>query len=28
MKVAIPQGQPEGGSFSAWCVSGVLTGNY
>jgi hypothetical protein len=28
MKVAIPQGKPEGGSFSAWCVSGVLIGEY
>ncbi len=25
-KVAIPMGQPEGGSFSAWNVSGVLVG--
>lgn len=27
IRVAIPQGKPEGGSFSAWCVSGVLTGD-
>lgn len=27
MKVAIPQGPPEGNSFSAWCVSGVLIGD-
>lgn len=26
LKVAIPQGQAEGGSFSAWSVSGVLIG--
>lgn len=28
LKVAIPQGAPEGGSFSAWCVSGLLTGEF
>ncbi len=28
LKVAIPQGAPEGGSFSAWCVSGILSGEY
>ncbi len=28
LQVAIPQGKPEGGSFSAWCVSGILTGEY
>lgn len=28
IKVAIPQGKPEGGSFSAWNVSGVLIGEY
>ncbi len=28
LKVAIPQGAPEGGSFSAWCISGLLTGEY
>ncbi len=26
IKIAIPQGQAEGGSFSAWSVSGVLIG--
>jgi hypothetical protein len=26
MKIAIPQGLPEGGSFSAWNISGVLIG--
>ena len=26
LTVAIPQGAPEGGSFSAWNVSGVLVG--
>jgi len=26
MQVKIPQGQNEGGSFSAWNVSGVLLG--
>ena len=26
LKVSIPQGLPEGGSFSAWNVSGVLQG--
>jgi hypothetical protein len=26
IKVAIPQGQAEGGSFSSWSVSGVLIG--
>ncbi len=28
LQVVIDQGLPEGGSFSHWCVSGVLTGNY
>lgn len=28
LTVAIPQGEPEGGSFSAWNVSGVLIGHY
>ncbi|MHC1702411.1 MAG: GLPGLI family protein [Tenuifilaceae bacterium] len=28
IKVAIPLGKPEGGSFSAWNVSGVLIGEY
>ncbi|MBR4136212.1 MAG: DUF4412 domain-containing protein [Bacteroidales bacterium] len=28
MTIAIPQGEPEGGSFSAWNVSGVLIGQY
>ncbi|MBO7444874.1 MAG: DUF4412 domain-containing protein [Bacteroidales bacterium] len=28
LTVAIPQGEPEGGSFSAWNVSGVLIGQY
>ncbi|NWJ50763.1 MAG: peptide-N-glycosidase [Bacteroidetes bacterium] len=28
LKVAIPLGQREGGSFSAWCVSGVLIGEF
>lgn len=28
LKVAIPLGKPEGGSFSAWCVSGLLTGDF
>ncbi|MCR4965477.1 MAG: DUF4412 domain-containing protein [Bacteroidales bacterium] len=28
MTVAIPEGEPEGGSFSAWNVSGVLIGQY
>ncbi|MFZ4401816.1 MAG: PNGase F N-terminal domain-containing protein [Bacteroidales bacterium] len=27
LQIAIDQGKPEGGSFSHWCVSGVLTGN-
>lgn len=27
IQVTIPQGEPEGGSFSAWNVSGVLIGN-
>ncbi|AWM14285.1 peptide-N-glycosidase [Flavobacterium sediminis] len=27
LQVQIPQGEPEGGSFSAWNVSGVLLGN-
>jgi hypothetical protein len=27
LKVVIDQGKPEGGSFSHWCVSGVLVGN-
>lgn len=27
VKVAIQQGKPEGGSFSHWCISGVLVGN-
>ena len=27
LKVKIPQGTPEGSSFSSWNVSGVLTGN-
>jgi Peptide-N-glycosidase F, N terminal/Peptide-N-glycosidase F, C terminal/N-glycanase peptide, N-terminal domain len=27
LKVAIPIGEREGGSFSAWCVSGTLIGN-
>lgn len=26
MTIAIPQGEPEGSSFSAWCVSGALIG--
>ncbi len=26
LTIAIPQGESEGGSFSAWCVSGVLIG--
>lgn len=26
LKVAIPLGEPEGGSFSYWCTSGVLVG--
>lgn len=28
MTIAIPQGEPEGGSFSAWCVSGALIGTF
>jgi len=28
MKIAIPLGKREGTSFSAWCVSGVLTGEF
>lgn len=28
IKVAIPQGKAEGGSFSAWSVSGVLIGEF
>ena len=28
MTVAIPQGEPEGGSFSSWCVSGALVGTF
>jgi hypothetical protein len=24
LTVAIPQGEPQAGSFSHWCVSGVL----
>ena len=28
IKVAIPQGPNEGNSRSAWCVSGVLTGDF
>ena len=28
MQIAIPQGKPEGSSFSAWSVSGVLTGEW
>ena len=28
MKIAIPLGKREGGSFSAWCVSGVLIGEF
>lgn len=28
LKVAIPQGKAEGGSFSAWSVSGVLLGEF
>lgn len=28
LKVAIPLGQSEGGSFSAWNISGVLTGEF
>lgn len=28
MKIAIPLGKREGSSFSAWCVSGVLTGEF
>ncbi len=28
IKVAIPIGEKEGGSFSAWCVSGTLIGKY
>ncbi len=28
LQVAINQGKPEGGSFSHWCVSGVLTATY
>lgn len=27
MTIAIPQGEPEGSSFSAWSVSGILIGN-
>jgi hypothetical protein len=27
IQVKIPQGEPEGGSFSAWNISGVLIGN-
>ncbi len=27
IQVVIDQGKPEGGSFSHWCVSGVLVGN-
>ncbi|WP_313804398.1 GLPGLI family protein [Flavobacterium sp.] len=27
IRIKIPQGEPEGGSFSAWNVSGVLLGN-
>lgn len=27
IQVQIPQGEPEGGSFSAWNISGVLLGN-
>jgi hypothetical protein len=27
IKVAIPQGKPEGNSFSAWCVSGIIMGD-
>jgi hypothetical protein len=26
IKVAIPQGSPEGSSFSSWCVSGLIIG--
>jgi hypothetical protein len=28
MKIAIPLGKREGSSFSAWCVSGLLTGEF
>lgn len=28
IRVAIPLGKPEGGSFSAWCVSGLIMGDY
>jgi len=28
MTIAIPQGEPEGGSFSSWCVSGALVGTF
>ena len=28
MTIAIPQGEPEGGSFSSWCVSGALLGTF
>ena len=28
MTIAIPQGEPEGGSFSSWCVSGALIGTF
>lgn len=28
MTIAIPQGEPEGGSFSAWNVSGILIGTF
>jgi hypothetical protein len=27
IQIKIPQGKPEGGSFSAWNISGVLLGN-
>ena len=27
IQITIPQGEPEGGSFSAWNISGVLIGN-
>ncbi len=27
LQVQIPQGEPEGGSFSAWNISGILLGN-
>ncbi|MBO7629257.1 MAG: DUF4412 domain-containing protein [Bacteroidales bacterium] len=28
LTIAIPQGEPEGGSFSSWCVSGSLVGTF